>query len=85
MSADRPAIGSRRTTWPAALPLQQAADTLRAGGTDVPERLVKPLADLLEEYANAMSWLAPFNENEGGYGQWVTVMRVAALVNGITP
>jgi hypothetical protein len=81
-----PEPGSRRTTWPAAVPLQQAADTLREAPfyTGRLGKLADPLADLLEEYLNNLAWLAPYREHEGGYGMWETAMRVANLVNGTT-
>lgn len=85
MNLDPIATGSRRTTWPAALPLQQAADTLRAVASDITgplAGLADPVADLLEEYANNLAWLAPFRPHEGGYAMWETVTRVANIVNG---
>lgn len=78
-------IGTRRTTWPAAVPLQQAADTLRQVAPDITgplAGLADPVADLLEEYANNLAWLAPYREHEGGYGMWASVMRVANIING---
>jgi hypothetical protein len=75
----------RKTTWPAALPLQQAADTLRATAPDITGPLAwlaDPVADWLDETANALAWLAPFRDNEPGYGMWETASRVAAAVNG---
>ena len=85
MTADPPAIGSRRTTWPAALPLQQAADTLRAVAPDITgplAGLADPVADWLDETANELAWLTPFHGHEGGYGMWEAASRVAAAVNG---
>lgn len=83
--AESPVIGSRRTTWPAAIPLQQAADRLRGLEVAAPPidvDLADPIADLLEEFANTLAWLAPYREHEGGYGMWETAMRLANLING---
>lgn len=82
-------IGRRKTTWPSALPLQQAADSLRdrsyyesTGEPDTELAHDVALADLLDETANAMSWLAPFRSHEGGYGMWEAAARLAAILNG---
>lgn len=78
-------LGSRRTTWPAALPLQQAADTLRTVAPDTTgplAGLADPVADWLDETANELAWMAPFHGHEGGYGMWEAASRVAAKVNG---
>lgn len=75
----------RKTTWPAALPLQQAADTLRSVAPEITGPLAwlaDPVADWLDETANALAWLAPFRDNEPGYGMWEAASRVAAAVNG---
>lgn len=75
----------RKTTWPSAIPLQQAADTLRVVGPDITgplAGLADPVADWLEETANALSWLAPFRDHEPGYPLWETASRVAAAING---
>lgn len=75
----------RRTTWPAAVPLQQAADTLRQVAPDITgplAGLADPVADWLDETANALAWLAPFREHEPGYGMWETALRVANTING---
>lgn len=65
--ADRtvPPLGTRRTTWPAAAELQRAADRTRR------------IADLLEETANAMGWLAPFRPHEPGHGPWTAALALA--------
>lgn len=67
----------RRTTWPQAGELQQAADIKRAAGT--PEDAA--LADWLEATANALAWLAPFREHEPGYPLWQTATAYAQLIN----
>ncbi|MFB6445942.1 MULTISPECIES: hypothetical protein [Bacillati] len=75
----------RRTTWPQAVELQQAADRLRdtAPNIDGPlAGLADPVADWLDETANALSWLAPYHDNEPGYGMWETAVRVARIING---
>lgn len=65
----------RRTTWPTAEPLQQAADIRRTAGDPL-------LADWFDETANALSWLAPFRDNEPGYGMWEAAAAVARQVLG---
>lgn len=75
----------RRTTWPAAVPLQQAADALRTVAPDLTgplAGLAGPVADWLDETANTLSWLAPYREHEGGYDMWEQAMRVASIING---
>lgn len=75
----------RRTIWPAAVPLQQAADTLRAVAPDLTgplANLADPVADWLDETANTLSWLAPYREHEGGYDMWEQAVRVASIING---
>lgn len=67
----------RRTTWPTAEPLQQAADACRA--TD------PLLADWLDETANALAWLAPYRDHEPGYGMWQAALAVARQINGGQP
>lgn len=73
--ADRPADG--RTTWPTAEPLQQAADLRRAAGDPL-------LADWLDATANALAWLAPYRDNEPGYGMWEAALAVARQLLGTT-
>ncbi|MDX2922548.1 hypothetical protein [Streptomyces sp. NE06-03C] len=73
--ADRPADG--RTTWPTAVPLQQAADLRRAAGDPL-------LADWLDATANALAWLAPYRDNEPGYGMWEAALAVARQLLGTT-
>jgi hypothetical protein len=78
-------IGTRRTTWPAAAPLQQAADRLREVAPDItgpPRGLADAVADWLDQAANQLAWLAPYRDHEGGYGMWEAASRVAAAVNG---
>ncbi|WP_069751640.1 hypothetical protein [Streptomyces sp. EN16] len=72
---DRPA--DRRTTWPTAAPLQQAADLRRADGDPL-------LADWLDATANALAWLAPYRDNEPGYGMWEAALAVARQLLGTT-
>lgn len=75
----------RRTTWPTAAELQQAADTLRAAAPHLDGKLkglADPVADLLDETANTLSWLAPYRDNEPGYNIWETACRVARVING---
>ncbi|MFR9796595.1 hypothetical protein ACL02U_11925 [Streptomyces sp. MS06] len=75
----------RRTTWPQAAELQQAADTLRAAAPEITGRLAglaDPVADWLEATANALAWLAPFREHEPGYPLWEVASKVAQTVNG---
>ncbi|MEU6615340.1 hypothetical protein [Streptomyces parvus] len=71
--ADRPADG--RTTWSTAEPLQQAADLRRAAGDPL-------LADWLDATANALAWLAPYRDNEPGYGMWEAALAVARQLLG---
>jgi hypothetical protein len=78
----------RRTTWPQATELQQAADTLRDLAPQITgplAGLADPVADWLEETANALAWLAPFREHEPGYPLWKTATDVARAINGRTP
>lgn len=77
-------VERRRTTWPQAVELQQAADALRAVTPEMAGRfagLTDPIADWLDETANALSWLAPYRDNEPGYGMWETALRVARDIN----
>ncbi|MEU2799027.1 hypothetical protein [Streptomyces sp. NPDC007117] len=78
---DRPAdqlhAADRRTTWPTAAPLQQAADLRRAAGDPL-------LADWLDATANALAWLAPYRDNEPGYGMWEAALAVARQLLGTT-
>ncbi|MEU3432318.1 hypothetical protein [Streptomyces sp. NPDC006863] len=81
-SPDRPAdqlhaAAERRTTWPTAAPLQQAADLRRAAGDPL-------LADWLDATANALAWLAPYRDNEPGYGMWEAALAVARQLLGTT-
>jgi hypothetical protein len=78
----------RRTTWPTAVELQQAADALRDAEPQIAgplSGLAGPVADWLDETANALAWLAPYRDNEPGYAMWETALRVARVVNGTTP
>lgn len=78
-------VERRRTTWPAAIELQQAADALRAAAPDITGRfagLADPVADWLDETANALAWLAPYRDNEPGYAMWEAALRVARTING---
>lgn len=75
----------RNTTWPSAAELQQAADRLRNSAPHIEGPLgglADPVADWLDETANALAWLAPFREHEGGYGMWETASKVARIVLG---
>ncbi|WP_331764499.1 hypothetical protein [Streptomyces anulatus] len=74
-ASDRTADG--RTTWPTAEPLQQAADLRRAAGDPL-------LADWLDATANALAWLAPYCDNEPGYGMWEAALAVARQLLGTT-
>ncbi|MEU3700963.1 hypothetical protein AB0E82_01920 [Streptomyces anulatus] len=79
---DRPAdqlraAAERRTTWPTAAPLQQAADLRRAAGDPL-------LANWLDATANALAWLAPYRDNEPGYGMWEAALAVARQFLGTT-
>ncbi|MEV5862347.1 hypothetical protein AB0L83_21865 [Streptomyces sp. NPDC052071] len=67
-----------RTTWPSAAPLQQAADIRRAAGDS-------ELADWLDATANALAWLAPYRDNEPGYGMWEAALVVARRILGTPP
>jgi len=73
VSSETPELGTRRTLWPQAAPLQQAADKVRP--TD-PE-----LAAWLEETANALSWLAPYRDHEPGHGMWQAAEAMARRIN----
>ncbi|MGW3825742.1 hypothetical protein ACWEAF_26400 [Streptomyces sp. NPDC005071] len=77
MTAEAIAADRRRTTWPTAAELQQAADIRRAAGDPL-------LADWLDETANALSWLAPYRDNEPGYGMWEAALAVARQILGTT-
>ncbi|HEY5834960.1 hypothetical protein [Streptomyces sp.] len=67
----------KRTTWPQATELQQAADTKRASGT--PEDVA--LADWLDATANALAWLAPYRPHEGGHDMWQAATAYARAIN----
>jgi transcriptional regulator with XRE-family HTH domain len=80
-------LGTRRTTWASAAELQQAADRLRAVAPQITgplQGLADPVADWLEETANALAWLAPFREHEPGHRMWQTATKVARTINGTT-
>ncbi|WP_329114531.1 hypothetical protein [Streptomyces sp. NBC_01353] len=88
MTQPEPALGARRTTWPQAAELQQAADRLRdlAPQIDGPlAGLADPVADWLDETANALSWLAPFRDHEPGYAMWNVASAVARQILGEQP
>ncbi|MFJ6348626.1 hypothetical protein ACIQKB_04015 [Streptomyces sp. NPDC092046] len=85
MTQPSPALGARRTTWASATELQQAADRLRAAAPDIDGplgALADPVADWLDETANALAWLAPFREHEPGHRMWQTATKVARTVLG---
>lgn len=87
MTQPEPALGTRRTTWASAAELQQAADTLRACAPDIEGSLgalAHPVADWLDETANALAWLAPFREHEPGHRMWQTATKVARTILGST-
>lgn len=88
MPAPEP-LGTRRTTWASAAELQQAADSLRAAAPHIDDAalaaLADPVADWLDETANALAWLAPFREHEPGHRMWQTASKVARVVNGTAP
>ncbi|MFF5790233.1 hypothetical protein ACFY8P_35335 [Streptomyces sp. NPDC012693] len=78
-------LGTRRTTWASAAELQQAADRLRTTAPHIADplgSLANPVADWLDETANALAWLAPFREHEPGHRMWQTASKVARVVNG---
>jgi hypothetical protein len=76
-----PTPGTRRTTWPSAVELQQAADKLRTGTATITDPESVLIADWLDETANALSWLAPFREHEPGYGMWEAATAFARRIN----
>jgi hypothetical protein len=76
-----PTPGTRRTTWPSAAELQQAADKLRGGTATITGHEADLTADWLEETANALSWLAPFREHEPGFGMWEAATAFARRIN----
>lgn len=81
-------LGTRRTTWATATELQQAADTLRAVAPQIDgplAGLADPVANWLDETANALAWLAPFREHEPGHRMWQTATAVARAINGSQP
>ncbi|MFE5912065.1 hypothetical protein ACFQ6B_23690 [Streptomyces wedmorensis] len=87
MPAPEP-LGTRRTTWASAAELQQAADRLRAAAPHIDGplgALADPVADWLDETANALAWLAPFHPHEPGHRMWQTASKVARVVNGTAP
>lgn len=78
-------VDRSRTTWPQAVELQQAADRLREFAPDITGHLAglaDPVADWLDDTANALAWLAPYRDNEPGYAMWEAALRVARTVNG---
>lgn len=85
MTQPEPALGTRRTTWASATELQQAADQLRACAPQIDgplAGLADPVADWLDETANALAWLAPFREHEPGHRMWQTATHVARAILG---
>lgn len=67
----------KRTTWPQAAELQQAADRKRATGDPADAAL----ADWLDATANTLAWLAPYRPHEGGYEMWLAASAYAQHVN----
>ncbi|GAA2946353.1 MULTISPECIES: hypothetical protein [Streptomyces] len=76
MTTDPTPAEPSRTTWPTAAELQQAADVSRPGDP--------LLADWLDATANALAWLAPYRDNEPGYGMWQAANAVARRILGTT-
>jgi hypothetical protein len=76
-----------RTPYPAALPLQQAADTLRETPfyTRRLGKLTEPIAAWLDVTANSLAWLAPYSAHEPGYDMWQAASLVAETINGTAP
>lgn len=70
--------------WPAAAPLQQAADAIRETPfyTRRFGQLTEPIAEWLDVTANSLAWLAPYNPHEPGYDMWQAANRVAETING---
>lgn len=77
----------KRSQWPAAQHLQQAADQLRAPNPSLAgsahDGYTVPVADWLDKAALEMAWLAPFREYEGGYQPWRAATRMAHGLLGI--
>lgn len=77
----------KRSMWPAAQHLLEAADQLRtpdANLTDTElEHYTAPVADWLDKAALDMAWLAPFRDHEGGHRPWRAATRMAHGLLGI--
>ena len=79
-------MSTRRTKWPAAQHLQQAADQTREPDPNLdPERefYTAPLGDWFDKVANDMACWAPFRDHEGGYRPGRTATRAAHGVLGL--
>jgi hypothetical protein len=79
-------VTGRRSQWPAAQHVQQAADQLRTPDPnldDYQQNYHAPVADWLDAAANEMAWLAPFRDHEGGYRPWRNATRIAHAVLGL--
>ena len=77
---------NKRSQWPAARHVLEAADLLRIPDTNLDterEHYTVPVADWLDKAALEMAWLAPFREHEGGYRPWRVATRMAHGVLGI--
>lgn len=79
----------KRSQWPTARCIQNAADQLRDAAPDITDGrfagLAEPVADWLDATANALAWLAPYHEHEPGYPLWETATRVAHKTIGGDP
>lgn len=80
-------VYTTRTPYPAALPLQQAADTLRETPfyTRRLGKLTEPIAEWLDVTANSLARYAPYLPHEPGYDMWEAASRVAEAINETAP
>jgi hypothetical protein len=80
MTPSREAATGKRSAWPAAQHLQQAADEIRDATAGLPDELrvlSGPVADWLDKTALEGAWLAPYRPHELGYLPWQIATRAA--------
>jgi hypothetical protein len=80
---------SKRSKWPAAQHLNQAADEIRQATSALPDELANHLATpttmagWLDRTALEMAWLAPYRQHEIGHLLWQLATRAAHGVLGL--
>lgn len=71
---------TKRSQWPAAQHLQQAAAEIREAAAGLPEELQDfpgYVPAWLDKTALDMAWLAPYRTHELGYLPWQIAVRIA--------